>query len=101
MTEYYVGCKVRLKIRFENKSDATAPAHIIRVTDTLDEDLDLDTFELTEIGFAGETIAVPGGLNSYKTAIDLTVENEYVDGSDVRVEIDVSLDSALRHSADV
>ena len=40
------------EVRFENESTATAPARLITVTDTLDPNLDLSTFELTEIDFA-------------------------------------------------
>ena len=37
---------------FENKSEATAPARLVSITDTLDPNLDLNTFELFEIAFA-------------------------------------------------
>ncbi len=84
------------KIRFENESDATAPAHIINVTDTLDEDLDLSTFELTEISFANHIIIVPEGLNHYETTMNLVVENEFVSETELVVEIDVFLDMGLR-----
>ena len=58
-------------IRFENKPDATAPAQAVLVTDVLDPDLDLDTFELTEITFAGQTIAIPAGLDHYEAMVQL------------------------------
>jgi RHS repeat-associated protein len=58
-------------IYFENESDATAPAHSIRINDSLDENLDLNTFELKEIAFANQTILVPAGLNHYETMIEL------------------------------
>ncbi|HUT94718.1 MAG TPA: RHS repeat-associated core domain-containing protein [Thermoguttaceae bacterium] len=83
-------------IRFENVSDATAPAHIITITDTLDDDLDLSTFELTEIAFAGRTIIVPKGLDHYETTLDLHIDNEYVTNGQLRVEIEVSLDLGTR-----
>ncbi len=83
-------------IRFENIADATAPAHIITVTDTLDEDLDLSTFELTEIGFADQTIHVPEGFSDYQTTVDLVVNNEFVTDAALRVQIDVSLDIGSR-----
>ncbi|MGB2614010.1 MAG: RHS repeat-associated core domain-containing protein [Phycisphaerae bacterium] len=84
------------QIRFENVSDATAPAHFITITDALDEDLDLSTFELNEIAFAGHTIIVPKGLDYYETTLDLNIDNEYVTNSHLRVEINVSLDKAGR-----
>ncbi len=43
---------------FENEADATAPAREVVVTDTLDANLDLDTFELTEITFANNDQAI-------------------------------------------
>ena len=81
-------------IRFENISSATAPAHKIIITDILDEDLDLSTFELTEIGFAGNMIMVPKGLGNYQAAMDVLVDNEYVAQTTLRIQIDVSLDKA-------
>ena len=84
------------KIRFENKSDATAPASIITVSDTLDEDVDLSTFELTEIALGGQTIVVPEGLNHYETTVDFVVDNEFVSRAEIRVQIDVVLDTATR-----
>jgi len=83
-------------IRFENVSSATAPAHKIIITDMLDDDLDLSTFELTEIGFAGNMIMVPKGLGNYHATIDVLVDNEYVAQTTLRVQMDVSLDRATR-----
>src|SRR5690606_40388967 len=60
-------------IRFENKPDATAPARLVTISDVLDEDLDLTTFQFTEITFAGHTIAMPAGLDQYRTQVSLTV----------------------------
>ena len=83
-------------IPFENMSDANAPATLITVTDTLDEDLDLSTFELAEIGFGDQSITVPEGLNNYETTVDLTIDNEFVSGAEVRVEIEAVLDVGTR-----
>ena len=60
------------QVRFENQPDATAPAQKILVTDTLDPNLDLDTFELTEIAFADQRIAIPPGLDHYETTLPIT-----------------------------
>ena len=84
------------KIRFENEPDATAPAHIIRITDTFDTNLDLSTFELAEIAFAGHTIVVPEGLNHYEAAENIVVDNEFVIAKELRVEIDIWLDISSR-----
>jgi RHS repeat-associated protein len=84
------------RIQFENVADATAPAHMIVVTDKLDGNLDLSTFELTEIAFAGHTTIIPEGLNYYETNIDIVMDNEFVNEAKLRVEIDVSLDTDSR-----
>ncbi|MHC4404183.1 MAG: RHS repeat domain-containing protein, partial [Planctomycetota bacterium] len=84
-------------IRFENMPKATAPAHLVTITDTLDEDLDLSTFELTEIGFADQTMVVPEGLNHYETTIDLVVDNDFLtQPAELRVQIEVGLDPVTR-----
>ena len=64
------------QIRFENQPSATAPAQRVTVTDTLDPNLDLSTFELTEIAFANQTLALPAGLNHYETRLAFTVTNQ-------------------------
>jgi len=79
-------------IQFENMSDAGSPAHKIIITDELDEDLDVNTLELTEIAFANRTIIVPKGLSYYHATMDIVVDNECVSETTIRVDIDVSLD---------
>ncbi len=60
-------------IMFENKSTATAPAHTVTITDTLD----MATFNLPEFGFSqfgwGDTIVSPPGklLKEFSMDIDL------------------------------
>jgi hypothetical protein len=83
-------------VYFENQPDATAPAHIIKVIDTLDNDLNLSTFELTEIAFADHLIIIPEGLNHYETTMNLSIDNEFVSQTDLVVEIEVSLDMNTR-----
>ena len=78
-------------IRFENKEDATAPAQWIRITDTFDEDLDLDTFELTEFMFGGEVFAIPAGLDSYQARIARAIE-----GHDLVIDVAITLDRTER-----
>ena len=79
------------RIRFENMGSATAPAQQVVVTDTLDADLDLSTFQLTEITFANQTITVPYGLDHYETTMEINAN-----GTPILVEIDASLDFATR-----
>jgi RHS repeat-associated protein len=84
-------------IQFENEPNATGPAHIIKIIDTLDSDLNLSTFELIEIAFANQVISIPPGLDHYETSVDFIVDNEYVDATEIRCEIDVSLDYEMRN----
>jgi RHS repeat-associated protein len=58
-------------INFENKSTATAPAVLVNVTQQLDSDLDLTTFELGTFGFQNLTFKVPNGIQGYTTRLDL------------------------------
>lgn len=64
-------------IRFENKSDATAPARQVVVTDTLDANLDLTTLELTEITIADRIIPIPAGFNHYEARMPFSVTNSF------------------------
>jgi len=82
-------------VRFENMATADAPAHIVRVTDTFDDDLDLATLELTEIGFANEVIFIPDGHREYHGQHAIAVDNEYATGELV-VQIDVTLNATTR-----
>ena len=57
-------------IDFENIATATAPAQTVVVTQQLNPNLDLNTFQLGAIGFGSTVINVPAGRNSYSTQID-------------------------------
>lgn len=59
------------EVEFENIPTAGANAQIVIVTDQLDSDLDLDTFEFGEFAFGRFTFQVPDGLSHYETVIDL------------------------------
>ncbi|MFC1603775.1 PKD domain-containing protein [Planctomycetota bacterium] len=75
-------------IYFENDPDlATAPAQEVRISDTLDANLDWSTFELIDIAFGDHMISVPSGLNYYATTFDL---RPY--GTELLVEIEAGLD---------
>jgi uncharacterized repeat protein (TIGR01451 family) len=98
------------RVRYENVQDATAPAQRVTVTDTLDPNLDLSTFELTEIAFANQFITVPVGLSHYHTQLAFTVTNQTLiplgDASvfslgplptnSILVDVDASLDASTR-----
>ena len=49
------------RIDFTNEASATAPAATVVVTQQLDPNLDLSTFQLGDIGFGSTIIAVPPG----------------------------------------
>src|SRR3546814_8510204 len=57
-------------VRFENASDADAPALDVVVTHELDEELDLDTFELGDVGWADVIVDVPSGLQEHEVVVD-------------------------------
>jgi RHS repeat-associated protein len=78
-------------VRFENQPEAAAPAQQVIITDTLALDLDLDTFELTEIVFADRQIAVPPGLDHYETAVPFEAN-----GVSILVDVAAALDRESR-----
>jgi PKD repeat protein len=58
-------------IFFENKSEATAPAHIVTISDTLD----LSVFDISDFGFGpfgwGDTIFSPPGIKMKQFSMDI------------------------------
>ena len=74
-------------ITFENLSAATAPAQTVVITQQLDTDLDLTTFEIGELGFGNQFIHVPVGQNFFSTRVDLR------DTLGLFVDIDAGLDT--------
>jgi hypothetical protein len=60
------------EIRFENDPSATAPVQVLTITQTLDSDLDFETFSLGGYGFAENTYGVTGNLATYTTRINFT-----------------------------
>ena len=59
-------------ILFENKPIAQAPAQVVTVTQTLDADLDLSTFEFVKFGWGDFEVYAPAGLSSWETRVDAT-----------------------------
>jgi RHS repeat-associated protein len=79
-------------VRFENEPKATAPAQKIVITDTLDANLDLDTFELTGFGLGNRpSVQIPPGLSEYQTQLDLRPE-----GINAVADVHLSLDRPTR-----
>ncbi|HET6424327.1 MAG TPA: cadherin domain-containing protein [Planctomycetaceae bacterium] len=68
-------------IRFENDPVfASAPAREIRITQTLDSDLDLSTFRLGNFGLGDLVVDVPDNRSFYSTRLDLrSTKGIYVD----------------------
>ncbi|MFC5556094.1 CARDB domain-containing protein, partial [Methylobacterium iners] len=65
-------------IRFENVSDATAPAQQVTVTQQLDRNLDARTFRLGDFGWGDITIDVPDNVAFYSERLDLTATKGYL-----------------------
>ncbi len=61
------GTRLLYTIRFENRTNATAPAQMVVVTDGLSTNLDWSTLELGAVGFNNVDVGVPAGLQSFVT----------------------------------
>lgn len=57
-------------IRFENLAEATAPAQKVVITQQLDSDFDLSTFEFGNFGFSSQEFSVPSGRSYFDTRLD-------------------------------
>jgi hypothetical protein len=80
------------EIEFENSPQfATAAAQEVFITDELDNDLDLETFQFTGFGFGSHRYDVPAGLSHYQRTIDLRAE-----GIDFLVPVLLDLNKATR-----
>ena len=76
------------RINFENDKDASAPAQRVTITDQLNTNVDLKTFELSEIGFGDLIIAIPPGNQHYQTTVQMTQN-----GKSFEVQIEAGLRS--------
>jgi len=80
-------------ILFENDPEfASAPAQRVTIVDVLDEDLDMNSFELMGFGFGDTRVEAPAGLQTYETRLD----SANMDGSELLVDITASLDTLNR-----
>ena len=77
------------RIDFENETNATAAAQQVTITDPLSTNLDLSTFQLTEIGFGDVLLAIPQGSQCYEDVVPMTYN-----GVDFNVEIYAGIDFA-------
>lgn len=78
-------------IKFENESDATAPAQLVVITEQLDDHLDWNTFQLGGFGFGSYTVSAPAGRDSFQARVDARATNG--------VYVDIS--ASLNHSTGV
>ena len=65
------------RIDYWNKEDATAPAAIVYIRDTLDTDFDLTSFNFTEVGFLKWSASLEGG-QYFSVNIDTRPEMPYI-----------------------
>ena len=80
------------QVSFENVATATAPAAEVRITDQLDEKLDLTTFRLGDIHFGDTHITVPPDSASFETEVDLTATHF------VKVKVKAGVDPLTRQA---
>ncbi len=80
-------------IQFENKPTASAPAQVVKVTHTLDGDLDFSTFRFQNVGWGDFKVDAPaGGIgSSFHTVVDATPTL----GVLVQVDADLNLATGL------
>ena len=86
------GTPLPYQIDLENAPAATAPAQQVVITDTLDPNLDLSTFQFTAIAFGDTLLTVPASSQFYQATVPMTYNGETFD-----VEIQASLDLNTRH----
>ncbi|WP_199332029.1 Calx-beta domain-containing protein [Anabaena lutea] len=73
-TQHYLTANavIPYTIRFANTAAAgTTPVAQVTITQTLDTDLDLNTFTLQDFGFGDITLDVPNGVQNYSQRLDL------------------------------
>ncbi len=81
---------------FENLPAATAPAQEVRITDVLDPDLDLSTFEMGDIAFGNQLVTDLVGTQGGYVRVPLTNGDIVPDNANLVVDIEVRLDFGSR-----
>jgi RHS repeat-associated protein len=84
------GAALSYRIDFENEASASAPAQEVIITDQLNPNLDLATFQLTDLGFGDQMIFVPPNRQHFETTVVMACCGEYFQ---VQVEAGLRLDS--------
>ncbi len=77
-------------IRFENAADATAPAQVVTVTQTLDADLDPRSFRVGSFGFGDVQVDPTVSRSFYSGRLDLR------DSQGIYVDVTVNVDTSSR-----
>jgi hypothetical protein len=87
-------------IRFENKPDATAPAHEVVIVDQLDPTrVDLATFELGEVRFGSKIVTPPPGLQNWSTQVPYDVDgNPATTADNILVRVEATMDGLFSSS---
>ena len=75
-------------IHYENQASATAPAQQVTITQTLDSDLNTNSFRLGDFGWGDIYVDVQDGTSFYIDRIDLTETRGYM--VDVMAGVDVA-----------
>ncbi len=73
-------------IAFQNLTNATAPAQVVVIQNSLSTNLDLASFEFTSVGFGDYMFAIPPGSQHYEHTERIVVNG---------VELDVSIEAKL------
>jgi RHS repeat-associated protein len=84
------GAALSYRIDFENEPTASAPAQEVVITDQLSTNLDLATFQLTDLGFGDQMISLPPNLQHYETTVAMSCCGNLFQ---VQVEAGLRLDS--------
>jgi RHS repeat-associated protein len=77
------------QITFENKTNATAPAQIVQITDPLSTNLNWSTFQFTEIDFGDTYISVPPNVQHFQTNLPMSYN-----GVNFQVQIETGINLA-------
>ena len=64
------------RVTFENSSTATAPAQSVTITNNLNSNFDLSTFQLTGIGFGDNNIVIPPNTTHFATTVSMTYNGQ-------------------------
>ena len=92
--EHWISSKNPLfyTIHYENQATATAPAQQVTITQTLDSDLNLNSFRLGDFGWGDFYVTVPDNSSFYINRLDLRSTKGYM--VDVVAGVDVATHEA-------